>query len=108
MALQLWLENGSLRTGLTVDEATPAADLIDELLARSMLPRIGSDGRLARYEVILVRTGSVLSRSALPVSALVKDGDVFRLRAAPAQAGETAGQLVAAQPRHRRPSPGFS
>jgi len=108
MALQLWLENGSLRTGMTVDEATPAADLIDGLLARSMLPRIGPDGRLARYEVVLLRTGSVISRSALPVSALVEDGDVFRLQAAQAQAGEPAGQPAAAHPRHRRSSPGFS
>jgi len=99
--LQLWLENGSLRTPLNVDGATPAADVVDELLAKSVLPRIGPAGRPVRYEAVNLRTGSVLQRSSAPVSDLVQEGDAFRLRAAP-----TADEGPA--PRSRRAPGGFS
>ncbi len=81
--LELWLENGSTRTRLRVDEHMPAADLVDELLAKSTLPRTGADGRPLRYEALNLRTERVLRRSSEPVSEVVREGDVFRMQASP-------------------------
>src|SRR3972149_3377328 len=81
--LHLLLKNGSALTRLTIDDRVSPSRLVDEVMSRSALPRIGSDGRPVDYEVVCLRTARTLNGSLLPLSSLVREGDTLTLRAIP-------------------------
>ena len=81
--LNLWLESpGSLPTNLTVDESISVAQLKTELTARSVLPRVGADGKLIDYEIFCPQNGTILQGDTAHISPLIRDGDHLILRAA--------------------------
>jgi hypothetical protein len=74
--INLWFEKpGSPSVKLRVGDNIPISQLRNELIDLSYLPDRGLDDRSISYEVVCLRTGTILRGDTSPISYLVRDGD---------------------------------
>jgi hypothetical protein len=79
--INIWLDNpDSPAINLKVGNGISISRLKAELMARSNLSAFGTDAHPVNYEILCLRTGTILRGDSDPISYLVRDGDRFVLQ----------------------------